>query len=374
MTTQSLCSTTPSEGTTPIVLSAVGQELEWGLILKHLPPDRPWVLLATDDQKDDIAPYIQQPIFKTLPAESTAMWGYSFWQGTAGLFPETWDTPINVYTSSAISQHQQKRITQAIYARCLTDTALPVTANTDFQHLFPETPPTITTILSEPTLTPEKLQLLCGVVSQASIADWHLTTPPMLHQKLYRNIHRAIIEHQHSIWLQRNSDAHPLDEVPVIIIRDKKRKRIHKPLDIESDTTNDAWVADREDSLIIQEMWKGTPAPKRQKQAPLKEVVEVEEKGWGKVRPEEEIDVGIQRVRAISTTTDISGTTVTIPPHPHPAHTSQLPPIHITHPLTTMMDRLHHNQLHTALPTHLPLTPLTLHAHPHSTHVGKNAF
>ena len=82
MTTQSLCSTTPSEGTTPIVLSAVGQELEWGHILKHLSPDRPWVLLATDDQKDDIAPYIQQPIFKTLPADSIVMWKYtdvSYW-------------------------------------------------------------------------------------------------------------------------------------------------------------------------------------------------------------------------------------------------------------------------------------------------------
>ena len=135
----------------------------------------------------------------------------------------------------------------------------------------------------------------------------------MLHQKLYRNIHKAIIEHQHSIWLQRNSEAHPPDEVPVIIIRDKKRKHIHQPLDIESDTTNDAWIADRENSLIIQEMWQGIPAPKRQKQAPLREVVEVEEKGWGKGRPEEEIDVGMQWVRAISTTTDISGTTVVNP-------------------------------------------------------------
>jgi hypothetical protein len=248
------------------------------------------------------------------------MWGYSFWQGTAGLFPETWETPINVYTSPAISQHQQTPITQVIYARCMKDTALPVTTTTDFQHHLPETPPIISTILSEPTLTPEKLQLLCGGISQSSIADWHLTTPPMLHQKLYRNIHKALIEHQHSIWLQRNSEAHTLDEVPVILLRDKKHTHIHQPLDIESDTTNDAWIADREDSLIIQEMWHGTPAPKRRKQAPLKEVVEVEEKGWGKVRPDEEIDVGMQRVRAISTTTVISATTVTIPP-PSPPHT-----------------------------------------------------
>ena len=140
----------------------------------------------------------------------------------------------------------------------------------------------------------------------------------MLHQKLYPSIHKALIKHQHSIWLQSNSEAHTSDEVTVTIIQDKIRKHINQPLDIESETTNDAWIADRENFLFVQEMWQETPAPKRQKQASLREVVEVEEKGWGKGLPEDEIDVGMQRLRAISTT-GVSGITVINPlPSPPP--------------------------------------------------------
>ena len=241
MTTQSLCSTTPSTGITPTVVSIVGQNPEWKNILQHLTTDRPWVLLATDDQKDDIAPYIQQPIFQTLPADSTAMWGYSFWQGTSGLFPETWDTPINIYTSSAISEYQKRCITQAIYARCLTETPLPPTIEPDFTTSFPETPPTIANILSEHTLTPVKLQLLCGILSQSSIDDWHLTIPRILHQKLYRNIHRSIVEHQHNIWTTRNNEAHPPDENISPVLRNKKRRQFHQQTEMACAADN-TWI------------------------------------------------------------------------------------------------------------------------------------
>jgi len=61
------------------------------------------------------------------------------------------------------------------------------------------------------------------------MADWKDTLPPRIHQKIYRQLHQAIIAHQHDTWLRRNETAHPDQDEPYIA-PNYNRKRVHSKI------------------------------------------------------------------------------------------------------------------------------------------------
>jgi hypothetical protein len=94
---------TPTTGGLPTVLNACNSDLDWSSFTKHLDHVRPWVLLLDDSQTDLVQEHIPTKPFITIPADSIALWGQSFWEGRAGLFPETINSDIHVLVSNAVT-------------------------------------------------------------------------------------------------------------------------------------------------------------------------------------------------------------------------------------------------------------------------------
>jgi hypothetical protein len=94
---------TPSTGGLTTVLNACDSDLDWSSVTKHLDHDRPWVILLDDSQTDLAQQHIPTEPFLTIPADSIALWGHSFWEGKAGLFPETINSNIHALVSNAVT-------------------------------------------------------------------------------------------------------------------------------------------------------------------------------------------------------------------------------------------------------------------------------
>ena len=124
-----------------------------------------------------------------------------FWSGKAGLFPCALDYDIHVYMSSNVTPYQRSLIQDTIYLRSTTGGPLTATPDINPHTLMPETPNALATLLTSKNLTPAKTQLISGGITTDTISDWNETLPPRIHQKLYRQLHLAIVKHQHDIWL-----------------------------------------------------------------------------------------------------------------------------------------------------------------------------
>ena len=259
--TQTLPINTPATGQLPTVINAAGSNVDWKTITEPLTHRRPWILIADESQTDTIKKYLTTPALTIIPTDSVAVWGSSFWSGSAGLFPETNETPITIYASTLVTPHQRTRILDTIYMRLTKGGKLSLNPTINPHKLSPETPINISSLLHAEN-SPAKLQLLSGIISAQITTGWDGIVPTRLHQKLYRTLHKSIILHQHSTWLKRNAVIHPETPFFTPIDYDRKPARKRQLLEDEEDNPKDKrWVKQREVAMIRERMWEGTPIP-----------------------------------------------------------------------------------------------------------------
>ena len=129
-------------------------------------------------------------------------------------------------TTPAVTALQRVTILDTIYMRSLEGGQLSTQPHITPHTLTQETPPSISTLLSHPSSSSGKLQLLSGYITKDITDSWEGIIPTRLHQKLYRSIHKTITLHQHGVWLHRNSILHP--QVDVYIPVDYGRTQAHK--------------------------------------------------------------------------------------------------------------------------------------------------
>ena len=221
----------------------------------------PWVILASEEDNQTIEKHISHPPLITLPENAISIWEKSFWEGKSSLFPKTWETPINVYTSPAVTASQKQRILHSIYLRSQHKMETPDTPSYDVLSLIPETPKILSNLLTLSHANPASLQLQCGGISALTISDWKDTIPKKLHQKLCRMTHEAIVSHQHNMWIKRNESAHPPTEFPHNPDYSRKRKQAPIPPQAESNGPDVHWEQQRTLFALREEMWAGTPQP-----------------------------------------------------------------------------------------------------------------
>ena len=265
--TQTLPISTPATGQLPTIINATGNNVDWKTITEPLTHRRPWILLTDESQADTLKKHLSTLPLITIPTDSIAVWGRSFWAGSAGLFHETNDTPINVYASTLVTPHQRTRILDTIYMRSTKGGKLSTNPTINPYKLSPETPSNIASLLHSAD-SPAKLQLLSGVITEQITKGWAGTVPTRLQQKLYRTLHKTIVSHQHSTWLKRNAAAHPV--TPFYTPTDFGRKPAQKRQLLEEEEANPKnkrWIKQREVAMIRERMWEGTPipAPKRKR-------------------------------------------------------------------------------------------------------------
>ena len=261
--TTTLPITTTPQGDLPTVINASGNEVDWRAISEHLTDNRPWVLIADDTQLLSIAEHIPGPALTTIPPDSISLWNRSFWEGRSGLFPATIDSATTIFASPAVTALQRVTILDTIYMRSLEGGQLSTQPHITPHTLTQETPPSISTLLSHPSSSAGKLQLLSGYITKDITDSWEGIIPTRLHQKLYRSIHKTITLHQHGVWLHRNSILHP--QVDVYIPVDYGRTQAHKrtlPEEEEANPRDKQWKRQREAAFTRQRMWAGTPIPK----------------------------------------------------------------------------------------------------------------
>jgi hypothetical protein len=118
-------------------------------------------------------------------------------------------------------------------------------------------------LLASNNISPAKTQLLSGGITIETMADWKDTLPPRIHQKLYRQLHQAIIAHQHDIWLRRNETAHPDRDEP-FIAPNYNRKRVHSQIvNLDDVIPKDVrWKRTRTKALRAEAAWKKPYAPR----------------------------------------------------------------------------------------------------------------
>jgi hypothetical protein len=104
---------------------------------------------------------------------------------------------------------------------------------------------------------------MSGGITTDTISDWNETLPPRIHQKLYRQLHLAIVKHQHDIWLSRNEAAHPVNE-ETFGVPNYNRKRTNTVLvDLKEVIPKDVrWKRKRTQALRAEEAWKTPAAPR----------------------------------------------------------------------------------------------------------------
>ena len=196
-------------GNHPAIFNTIDTTQDWEALGTALPPTRTWVLLASEDQEDIIDASIEYTTKVVIKANNVKQWGRSFWSGKAGLFPCTVDHDIHIYMSSTVTQYQRSLIQDTIYLRSNSGGTLTATPDIRPYTLMSETPKVLANLLASNNISPAKTQLLSGGITIETMADWKDTLPSRIHQKLYRQLHQAIIAHQHDIWLRRNETAHP---------------------------------------------------------------------------------------------------------------------------------------------------------------------
>jgi len=258
--TPTLHTSTPSVGHLPTVINTCEHNVDWSAITRNIDHTRPWILLADDTQLDDIQEHIPTKRLTIIPPDTISQWGYSFWAGKAGLFPETVGSNINVFVSDAVTPYQRTSIMDVIYMRSLTGGTLSSHPSPPVRTLTQETPLEISDLLTNPDSSAPRLQLLSGVISLQITNAWKGTIPQRLHQKLYRTLHKTIVLHQHGAWLHRNNTLHPDTEHPVVV--DYGRKRATKRMTIEDEEVNNRdkeWMRQRKAGLLRERMWEGTP-------------------------------------------------------------------------------------------------------------------
>jgi len=248
-------------GHSPTIINAAGNNIDWEAVIATLTHSRSWIILTDDSQTKTLKSHLSTPILTTIPANTISIWGRSFWAGTGGLFPETNETPIHVYTSPMVTPLQQTRILDTIYMRMTHGGSLSPNPTIIASKLSSETPPNIVSLLQSQD-SAAKLQLLSGVITEHITQGWSGFVPSRLQQKLYRTLHKTIIHHQHSTWLKRNEVAHPITPFlnPVDYGRKPARKR--QLLEDEEDNPKDIrWTKQRETAMIRERMWAGEPIP-----------------------------------------------------------------------------------------------------------------
>ena len=289
----------PTCGTSPVVISGVGLSLDWDTLIDNIRDDVPWVILASEEDNQAIEKHTSHPPIITLPKDSISIWEKSFWEGKSSLFPKTWENPINVYASPAVTASQKQRILHAIYLRSQHKMETPDTPSYNVLSLIPETPKILSNLLTLPHVTPASLQLQCGGISALTISDWKDSIPVKLHQKIYRLTHEAIVSHQHSIWIKRNESAHPPTEFPHNPDYSRKRKQAPIPPQTESNGPDVHWEQQRTLFAIREEMWAGTPQPQsitwKKQKTTHKHNGEEDGKGksWGKEKVSEGVGAGV---------------------------------------------------------------------------------
>jgi hypothetical protein len=203
-------------GTQPVLFKTVHTNQDWTALAAALPSNRSWVLLATKEEEADISGAITFGSKQVIAAHQIKQWGRSFWSGTGGLFPDTCEHEIHVYTAENITPHQLASIKDTLYMRSASGGSITPTSDIQTSHLIQETPNKLATLLTTNVSSPAKTQLLSGGITIEVIEEWKATLPRRIHQKIYRSVHLAIITHQHDIWLKRNKAAHPKQEIPQV--------------------------------------------------------------------------------------------------------------------------------------------------------------
>jgi hypothetical protein len=104
---------------------------------------------------------------------------------------------------------------------------------------------------------------MSGGITNEIIADWNDTLPSRIHQKLYRQLHQAIMAHQYDIWVRRNEAAHPESD-DLLVAPNYNRKRRHTTLvDLDEVIPDDMrWKRTRAQALRAEEAWKKPAAPR----------------------------------------------------------------------------------------------------------------
>jgi hypothetical protein len=164
---------------------------------------------------------------------------------------------------STLTQYQRSLIQDTIYLRANSGGTLTATPDIRPYILMSETPKVLANLLASHNISPAKTQLLSGGITIETMVDWKDTLPSRIHQKLYRQLHQAIIAHQNDIWLRRNETAHPdLDEP--FIAPNYNRKRVHSQIvNLDDVIPGDVrWKRTRTKALRAEDVWKKPSAPR----------------------------------------------------------------------------------------------------------------
>jgi hypothetical protein len=205
----------------------------------------------------DIAP------LTTIPENSISTWGYSFWAGTGGLFPETNKSTITVYVSNQVTSLQRQCILDTIYMRSTSGGTLSAQPSIETQIMMQETPHNVASLLTSSSGSEAQLQLLSGVITEDITTGWNGTIPHRLQQKLYRTLHKTIVLHQHGAWLKRNAVLHPDTDTDIPVDYGRKPARKRQIIEDEEGNPKDKrWTKQRKTAMIRTAMWEGTPIPK----------------------------------------------------------------------------------------------------------------
>ena len=260
---QTLSNTELPSGNHPAIFNTIDTLQDWEALGTALPQTRTWVLLASEDQADIIDASIEYTTKVVIKANTVKQWGRSFWSGKAGLFPCTVDHDIHIYMPNTVTQYQRSLIQDTIYMRSNSGGTLTDTPDIQPYTLMAETPKLLANLLASTNISPAKTQLLSGGITIETMADWKDTLPPRIHQKLYRQLHQAIIAHQHDIWLRRNETAHPDQDEP-FIAPNYNRKRVHSQIvNLDDVIPEDVrWKRTRTKALRAEDAWKKPPAPR----------------------------------------------------------------------------------------------------------------
>jgi hypothetical protein len=106
-------------GQLPLVFNGVGSDFDWQQIKDNLTLTRPWVILLDDSQTGKFEELTSLSPLTTIPKDNITLWSRSFWEGRTGLFPDTVDTPITVFTSPMITSIQRTMIQDTIFMRSM---------------------------------------------------------------------------------------------------------------------------------------------------------------------------------------------------------------------------------------------------------------
>jgi hypothetical protein len=113
--TQTLSNLELPTGIQPVILNTILTDQDWTALATALPPNRSRVLLATKEEEANISNAIKFGSKEVIAAHQLKQWGRSFWSGTEGLFPDTCEHEIHVYTAENITPHQLASIKDTIY-------------------------------------------------------------------------------------------------------------------------------------------------------------------------------------------------------------------------------------------------------------------